>query len=134
MDKEKHSSLKKTIERSLKDQEYTDKLKEVREQLEKERKEDLQQLKNELTHKLDAVRQSKDYGIADQIREFIDPKKSIDAANVMLNPGQTNSIPLMNGGNKIFLILGQNKVNLNVNAVSKQDVVIRFERFLFHKI
>jgi hypothetical protein len=80
------------------------------------------------------VRQSKDHGIADQIREFIDPKKSIDAANVMLNPGQTNSIPLMNGGNKIFLILGQNKVNLNVNAVSKQDVVIRFERFLFHKI
>ena len=134
MDKEKHSSLKKTIERSLKDQEYTDKLKEVREQLERERKEDLQQLKNELTHKLDAVRQSKDHGIADQIREFIDPKKSIDAANVMLNPGQTNSIPLMNGGNKIFLILGQNKVNLDVNAVSKQDVVIRFERFLFHKI
>jgi hypothetical protein len=45
MDKEKHSSHKKTIERSLKDQEYTDKLKEVREQLERERKEDLQQLK-----------------------------------------------------------------------------------------
>ena len=134
MDKEKHSSLKKTIERSLKDQEYTDKLKEEREQLERERNEDLQQLKNELTRKLDAVRQSKHHSIADQIREFIDLKKSIDAANVMLNPGQTNSIPLMIGSNKIFLILGQNKVNLDVNAVSKQDVVIRFERFLFHKI
>ena len=134
MDKEKHSSLKKTIERSLKDQEYTDKLKEEMEQLERERNEDLQQLKNELTRKLDAVRQSKHHGIADQIREFIDLKKSIDAANVMLNPGQTNSIPLMIGGNEIFLMLGQNKVNLDVNAVSKQDVVIRFERFLFHKI
>ena len=50
------------------------------------------------------------------------------------NPGQSNSMPLMIDGNKIFLVLGPNKVNLEVSAVSKNDITIRFERYLFHKI
>ena len=50
------------------------------------------------------------------------------------NQGQSNSMPLVIDGNKIFLILGPNKVNLEVNAVSKNDVTIKFERYLFHKI
>ena len=50
------------------------------------------------------------------------------------NPGQSNSMPLMIDGNKIFLVLGPNKVNLEVSIVSKNDVTIRFERYLFHKI
>lgn len=50
------------------------------------------------------------------------------------NPGQANSMPLVIEGNKIFLILGPNKVNLDVSVVSRNDVTIRFERFLFHKV
>lgn len=52
----------------------------------------------------------------------------------IVNAGQTNLVPIMIDDDKIFLILGPNKVNLDVRVNSPSDVVIRFERFLFHKI
>lgn len=85
-DREKDATLKTILDKFLKDQQHSDELKEVKEQSEKQRKEDLQKLKGEFVDRLEALQKPENRDVLDKVTEFTDLKKSFDVAYAMLNP------------------------------------------------